>query len=129
MTQFDSEIILETDKEMLETILRNLISNAVKFTPQNGLVKVSAAEDADDVIITVSDTGIGISDDDIKKLFRIDSKMQSRKGTSNESGSGLGLILCKEFVDKLGGNISVLSAVNEGTKFIINFSKHKNSVQ
>lgn len=126
LSQFDSVIVLDTDKEMLETILRNLISNAVKFTPENGFVKTSAVLNSDNVIITVTDTGIGISNDDIKKLFRIDSKMQSRMGTANESGSGLGLILCKEFVDKLGGTISVLSKINEGTKFILTFPTHRN---
>jgi two-component system, sensor histidine kinase and response regulator len=121
LTHLKAEIVLQSDKDMLETIMRNLITNAIKFTPEGGFVSVSAIESGDNAIITITDTGIGISSEDTAKLFRIDSKLQSRSGTANETGSGLGLILCKEFVDKLDGTISVLSKVNEGTKFILTF--------
>ncbi|MEI7502368.1 MAG: hybrid sensor histidine kinase/response regulator [Paludibacter sp.] len=113
------EIIIETDKDMLETILRNLLSNAVKFTPVLGTIKVNATLINDMVEISISDTGVGINESDKKKLFRIDSKLQSRKGTAQESGSGLGLILCKEFVDLLNGVISVESQLEKGTTFKI----------
>ncbi|MEI8085088.1 MAG: hybrid sensor histidine kinase/response regulator [Paludibacter sp.] len=113
------EIIVETDKDMLETILRNLLSNAVKFTPAFGTISVNATIIDDVVEITITDTGIGISDTDKSKLFRIDSKLQSRNGTSQETGSGLGLILCKEFVDLLQGKMSVESEEGKGTTFKI----------
>jgi len=113
------EIILETDKDLLETILRNLLSNAVKFTPNLGTITVNASINNDIVEISITDTGIGISEFDKDKLFRIDSKLQSRKGTAQESGSGLGLILCKEFVDLLNGIIKVESEEGKGTTFRI----------
>ena len=115
----ENDISINSDKEMVTTILRNLVSNAVKFTPQKGTITVNVALTKDFVNISVTDTGIGICPDDIKKLFRIDSKLHSRKGTSNELGSGLGLILCKEFADKLEGEITVESIVSQGTVFCL----------
>ncbi|MDD4991785.1 MAG: response regulator [Paludibacter sp.] len=111
------DIILESDQDMLETILRNLLSNAIKFTPPKGVVTIKAIQSDDKVEIEITDTGVGISEDIQAKLFRIDSKLQSQKGTMGENGSGLGLILCKEFVDKLGGEIWVESEVDKGTSF------------
>jgi signal transduction histidine kinase len=111
------DIILESDQDMLETIIRNLLSNAIKFTPSNGTVSVIANQSDDEIEIAISDTGVGIPEDILAKLFRIDSKLQSQKGTSGENGSGLGLILCKEFVDKLEGRIWVESEVDKGTTF------------
>lgn len=111
------ELNINSDQDVLETILRNLLSNAVKFTDNNGCVTLKAEIKGTDVEVSVSDTGIGISEFDKNKLFRIDSKLQSRKGTSGETGSGLGLILCKEFVDKLNGTIRVESEVGQGTTF------------
>jgi signal transduction histidine kinase len=101
----------------LETILRSLLSNAIKFTPASGTVSVKVLQKKNLVEISVSDTGIGIEENDKQKLFRIDSKLQSREGTENETGSGLGLILCKEFVDKLGGTIWAESEIGNGTTF------------
>lgn len=110
-------IILESDQDMLETIVRNLLSNAIKFTPASGTVIIKATQFVDTVEVEISDTGIGISEDIKAKLFKIDSKLQSQKGTAGEGGSGLGLILCKEFIDKLHGTISVESQVSKGTTF------------
>ncbi|MFZ4724211.1 MAG: hybrid sensor histidine kinase/response regulator [Paludibacter sp.] len=115
--EISGDILIESDQDMLETILRNLISNAIKFTPATGNVKVKAFQKNDMIEISVIDTGIGIGENDKQKLFRIDSKLQSREGTDNETGSGLGLILCKEFIDKLGGNIWVESEIDKGTTF------------
>ncbi len=104
------------DPLMIETVLRNLINNAIKFTPENGTVEISTETTEDQIKITISDSGIGISDKDIPNLFRIDSKVK-RKGTNNEDGSGLGLILCKEFVDKNSGTIWVQSSPGKGSSF------------
>jgi two-component system, sensor histidine kinase and response regulator len=92
------------DKQMLSTVLRNLLSNAVKFTAQGGNVTVSAMEQNNHLMISVTDTGIGIPEDKINKLFRIDESF-STDGTDKEKGTGLGLILCREFVEKHGGRI------------------------
>lgn len=111
------DLFLESDQDMLETILRNLLSNAIKFTPASGSVSLIAKKLGDSVEISVSDTGIGILEADMAKLFRIDSKLQSRRGTADETGSGLGLILCKEFCDKLKGSIMAESEKAKGTTF------------
>lgn len=110
---------IESDPDILETVIRNLLSNAVKFTPEGGKVAISAFVKESGIVLQVSDTGIGIEKEDKDKIFKIDSKLQSRKGTGGELGSGLGLILCKEFVEKLGGTISVESERNKGTTFTI----------
>ncbi len=110
-------IILNSDKDMFKTILRNLLNNAIKFTPECGKVEISAKKQGNLTEISVKDNGIGIDSEDLNYLFRIDKNLKSREGTNNEKGSGLGLILCKEFVDKLGGSISVESVVGKGTVF------------
>jgi signal transduction histidine kinase len=112
-------IYITADAEMLKTILRNLLSNSIKFTnEQEGLIKISAAILENKIRIEILDNGIGMPENVQQNLFRID-KTTSTKGTKGEKGTGLGLLLCKEFVDKHGGAISVESKLNEGTKFII----------
>jgi len=111
------KIELSSDKDMFKTILRNLLNNAIKFTPVGGKVEIFAKKQGNLVEISVKDNGIGIESDDLNYLFRIDKNLKSREGTNNEKGSGLGLILCKEFTDKLGGSISVESTVSKGTVF------------
>lgn len=110
------------DRNSVSTIIRNLISNALKFTPQGGEVKVEAVESSNMVLVSVSDTGVGMSEDVMDKLFRIDKK-HSTKGTANEKGTGLGLILCKEFVEKNGGTISVESKEGQGSIFSFTLPK------
>ena len=117
--QKNDYIYLVSDKCMINTILRNLLSNAIKFTDRGGKVVISTENNKDEVIISVKDTGIGISRENIEKLFRLDSKY-SLPGTENEQGTGLGLKLSKEFVEKEGGRIWVESIVNQGSVF--NFS-------
>ncbi len=104
------------DKNMLDSILRNLISNAIKFTNEGGTIDIYAISENDAVEITVSDNGVGMTEEVMKKLFSID-KNHTSIGTNNEKGTGLGLIICKEFVEKHGGKISVESLVGEGTSF------------
>jgi PAS domain S-box-containing protein len=113
----DNNIYVIADKNMLSLIIRNLVSNAIKFTNENGYVKVSAAKNEKFIEISVEDNGVGIAPDDIKKLFRMDLYF-STEGTLNESGSGLGLLLCKDIVDKYNGNIWVESELYNGSKFI-----------
>ena len=104
---------------MISTILRNLISNSIKFTHRNGKITVSSSKKNDNGFITVkiSDTGVGMDKNQINDLFHIDKNMR-RKGTENETGTGLGLILCKEFVEKHKGYIDVESTVGKDSSFI-----------
>jgi PAS domain S-box-containing protein len=110
------DIFIFADKNMINTILRNILSNALKFTYKNGKVIVSTILTNDDVIISVKDDGIGIPRDKIESLFRIEVN-NSMPGTENEQGTGLGLKLSKEFVEKLGGRIWVESNVGYGSDF------------
>ncbi len=110
------------DPQMIKTIIRNLVSNAIKFTPAGGRVSVSVSLEPEvvsrdpRVVIRVKDTGVGIPADRLDEIFRVDSK-SSTPGTANESGSGLGLILCREFAEKNGGSISVESEIGVGSTF------------
>jgi len=105
------------DSNMLQTIIRNLVSNAMKFTPKGGKISVSAkAIDDKNIEIAVKDTGIGMTSEMINNLFRLDVKT-NREGTDGEPSSGLGLLLCKEFVEKHGGKIWVESQEGKGSEF------------
>jgi signal transduction histidine kinase len=104
------------DKAMIGTIFRNLVSNAIKFTMTGGEVIISAVEKQNEIIFSVKDTGVGIPKNNIGKLFRIDQNY-STPGTNKETGTGLGLILCKEFVEKQGGRIWVESEEKIGSTF------------
>jgi signal transduction histidine kinase len=115
----DDTIFIESDSDMLKTILRNLLTNAIKYTSEGGIVAVKAQMMPDFVEIAISDSGIGIEAEDIDHLFRIDKNLKSREGTNSEKGSGLGLILCKEFIDKLDGEIWVESELGKGSTFIL----------
>lgn len=110
------EIKTYSDPRMTETILRNLISNAIKFTPQGGQVEIVAEQKEGQVEVKVSDTGVGIPREEIDHLFQIDSKSK-RKGTNNEEGSGLGLILCREFVSMNKGKLWAESTPGKGSTF------------
>lgn len=105
------------DEKMIGTIIRNLLSNAIKFTRPGGTIIVkSEIHEKDSIEISVKDNGVGITEDDINKLFKIEEKI-SRKGTELESGTGLGLLLCKEFVEIHGGKIWVESKEGIGSTF------------
>ena len=112
-----NDIYIFVDKNMINTIIRNLLSNAVKFTPIGGKVEVSSVIDSKNITIKVKDSGIGISEDNLNKLFRIDIKY-TRPGTEKEQGTGLGLKLSKEFVEMQGGKIWVKSKENIGSTFM-----------
>lgn len=115
-SEIKDDIFVFTDRNMINIVLRNLLGNAVKFTPRFGKVNVSTILNENTVFILVKDTGIGISNDNIDKLFKIDTDYR-RPGTANEQGTGLGLKLSKEFVEKLGGKIWVESELGKGCDF------------
>ena len=117
-------ITVFADTQMFDTVIRNLLSNAIKFTPKNGFVEISYRQLETDVEISIQDTGVGISSENIDKLFKIDESYTT-KGTDNESGTGLGLTLCKEFVDKNGGCINVESELDKGSRFFIHLPSSK----
>lgn len=112
----DQELHVEADENMLKTIFRNLLSNAIKFTPDNGSVTVKAESPSEKVEVCVCDSGVGILPEKIPLLFKIETNT-STKGTSNESGTGLGLVLSKEFIDRHNEKIWVESKIGVGTQF------------
>jgi len=114
--QIPEHLSLLADSNMLQTVLRNLLSNAVKFTPAGGIVTISAEEVDDRVLVSIQDNGVGILPENIKRLFRIDSTF-STNGTSNEFGTGLGLILCMDYLKKMDSEIHVESEVGKGSTF------------
>lgn len=114
------------DDAMLQSLIQNLISNAIKFTPVNGSIEMSENKHDEYIEYIVSDNGVGIRDTDIKKLFRIDINFSTR-GTQQEKGTGLGLALCKEIVNIHGGKIKVQSKIGEGTKIIFTLNKPGNN--
>ena len=116
INRIPENLVVSADEYMMKTVLRNLISNALKFTSANGTVEIKAEIRPDELEITVKDSGIGIRKEDIGKIFQIGSNFTSL-GTDNEVGTGLGLILCKEFVEKHGGRIWVESEEGKGSEF------------
>ena len=116
INEIKDNITVWADEKMLNSILQNLVSNAIKFTPAGGQILLSCNVIEDEVEIAIKDSGIGISEADLELLFRIDVQ-HSTKGTSNEKGTGLGLLLCKELVEKQNGRIKVDSKPGEGSTF------------
>jgi PAS domain S-box-containing protein len=104
------------DNDMLKTVLRNLVSNAIKFTNNGGAISINAEQADSKVTISVSDNGVGIPPENLSKLYNI-SEVLTTKGTAKETGTGLGLLICKEFVEKHGGVIWVESEVGKGSEF------------
>nr|HPI70501.1 HAMP domain-containing sensor histidine kinase [Tenuifilaceae bacterium] len=109
-------IMVFADKHVIGIVLRNLINNAVKFSHIDGKVMVSADEKGDMVEVAVTDNGVGMDREELDKLFKLDQSFTT-KGTANETGTGLGLILCKEFIEKNGGKIWVSSTKEKGSTF------------
>ena len=121
-------MIIVADKNMLETIIRNLVSNALKFTPVNGKIEIRATLHVNRYEISVKDTGVGIKKEDIGKIFEIGSGFSTR-GTENEKGTGLGLLLCKEFVEKHHGEIWVESEEGKGSTFTFSIIQNEFSTK
>jgi len=116
--EIDEELKAYCDAYMINNVIRNLLSNAIKFTRENGKVNIKTGKSNGYAEIIIEDNGIGIDDNIKKRLFKIEHHIMS-KGTKGETGSGLGLILCKEFIDKHNGEIQLESQVNKGTTVII----------
>ncbi len=112
----DSDIELFADENMLTTIIRNLVSNALKYTSKGGVITISATVDNNETKFSIMDTGIGINSEDLEKLFKIEDTI-STLGTNNEKGTGLGLILCKNFIERHNGKIWVESEFGKGSIF------------
>ena len=119
----DIAITVNADKNMLNTVLRNLVMNAIKFTNQGGRVEIKAEKvvnekdpkENEEVLITVSDTGVGIPQEHLPGLFDLSQNTRKRAGTDNEKGSGLGLVICRDFIERHGGKIWAESEIGKGT--------------
>ncbi|MRT93669.1 PAS domain-containing sensor histidine kinase [Ancylomarina sp. 16SWW S1-10-2] len=118
VNQVQDELIISIDENTALTFIRNIMSNAIKFTPEGGRITIDSQLTKDCVELHITDTGVGMSPKTIDNLFQI-GKGISTDGTNCEKGTGLGLILCKEFIERNGGSISVKSEVNKGSEFII----------
>ncbi len=117
-----NDVKLIIDKHTSMIFIGNLINNAIKFTPEGGLISIITSEKEDCIRLHISDTGVGMTPEVINNLFKIDENT-STPGTNDEQGTGLGLILCKEFVEKNGGDLKVTSEVGTGSEFIISLPK------
>ena len=122
--QVEQGFLIFTNRNMIQLVLRNLVSNAIKFTPKNGSITITMKEIFQDVLINVEDTGMGMNRETLINLFSND-QYTTTLGTENEKGTGLGLKLCKEFVDKFNGELTVKSKLNVGSTFTI---KLKNAI-
>lgn len=116
LNSIDRNYIVLAEADMINSVLRNLITNAIKFTPNGGSIDIDAEAGKSYLYVSITDTGIGMDKKTLDTLFDIDSK-KSRPGTNEEEGTGLGLILTKEFIEKNGGDISVKSVPGKGTTF------------
>lgn len=114
----ERNLIVTADRNMILTVFRNLLSNAIKFTPAGGNITCTAQKDANQVRIAVKDSGIGMEDEILKHIFSV-SHNKTRYGTNNEKGTGLGLLICKEFVQKHNGKIDVESKLGKGSTFTV----------
>jgi len=123
--EIDIDAVIDADQNMIKTVIRNLISNAINFTRQAGTIKLHSEKMNGFIEISVNDNGVGIKKENISKLFRIDEKFIN-ENTDGEKGTGLGLILCKEFVEKNGGKIWVESEHGKGSSFKFTLPLGKN---
>jgi PAS domain S-box-containing protein len=136
ISALDKKINLETicsdnltaivDKNMIETVIRNLVSNSIKFTKENGTIKVRVTDDSGNITVAIEDNGVGMSEDIANKLFKLNSNV-IRKGTADEKGTGLGLLICKEFVEQHNGKIWVESEEGKGSTFYFTIPLNNNN--
>ena len=117
MSNVPENTFVFADEFMITTVIRNLVYNAIKFTPKEGEIIISTHARDDIVEVRVSDNGVGIPQENLEKLFRTDIHLTT-SGTEKESGSGLGLVLCKDFIEKNGGHINIETEEHKGTTFI-----------
>jgi len=110
------------DRNMMQSVIQNLVGNAIKFTPEGGSVYIKGTQEGEQVILQVQDTGVGIPEENMKKLF-VDRGQLTTRGTNDEKGSGLGLLLVQSFVEQNGGQVDAESKPGEGTTFTLTFPK------
>jgi two-component system sensor histidine kinase/response regulator len=122
LSDIPDDLVGFVDVKMAATVMRNLVSNALKYTASGGTVTIQAHDAGEQITIAVSDTGVGIAQEHLTKLFRIDAH-HTTPGTAQEKGTGLGLILCQEFLEQHGGTIKVESEVGNGSCFTITLPK------
>jgi signal transduction histidine kinase len=122
VNRIEAEVFVYADVNMINTVVVNLLDNALKFTPKGGGIDVAVRERETHVEVIIADTGVGIPQENIDKIFQFDKNMTT-KGTDGEKGTGLGLSLCKEFVEKNGGEIWVESQEGEGSVFTVTLPK------
>jgi signal transduction histidine kinase len=115
INEVDFGLQMLAQQDMIRLVLRNLISNAIKFTPENGTVRVGTQDHNEYIEVYVQDTGVGISRESLEKISLND--YFTTRGTSSEAGTGLGLMLCKDFLAKNGGTLHVTSEVGKGSRF------------
>ena len=112
------------DEDMLNLIIRNLLSNALKFTPQGGLIVIKMVKNVSFIEIIITDSGVGITKENIEKILS-DDEFHTTRGTANEKGTGLGLKLCKSFIIANHGTLKIESELNKGTKFSFTLPTHE----
>ncbi|HCO84971.1 MAG TPA: hypothetical protein DIT95_15780 [Arenibacter sp.] len=122
-TNAKEEVEVNSDKKILKTVIRNLISNAIKYSRPGDEITISTVEEEDLVKIIISDSGVGMDEKTLENLFSITNNTPL-PGTLNEKGSGFGLVLCKEFIEKLGGKIWVESEKGKGSDFIFTIPRN-----
>ena len=120
-SRIEKPVYVYADRDMINLVLRNLLSNAIKFTPEDGSIYIEAREMRSHIEVLVQDTGTGISEDNLQRLQKED--YYSTKGTGGEVGTGLGLMLCKEFLSKNGGKMDVRSEPGKGSTFSFTLPK------
>ena len=126
LNKVQADLIISIDKNTALTFIRNIVNNAIKFTHKGGSITIDSQLTNDSTRLIITDTGVGMTDEVIDNLFKIDKGI-STEGTNNEIGTGLGLILCKEFIERNGGSILVKSEVNKGSEFIVSIPLESNS--
>ena len=126
INKLPSDLELSVDKNTALTFIRNIVNNAIKFTHKGGSITIDYQKTEDSISIHIIDSGVGMSAEVIDNLFKLDKGI-STEGTNNEKGTGLGLILCKEFIERNGGTILVKSEINKGSEFIISLPLESNS--
>lgn len=128
LNEINPDILIWADRDMMDIVFRNLISNAIKFTGENGKIKIYSRTIGSFEEVIIQDNGIGISQEDQRKLFNLNNRV-STKGTNNELGSGLGLNLCKELIIKQGGNLTLESIMGKGTSVIFTIPKESTAIK
>ena len=126
-TELNHTHLIWVDLYMIETVIRNIVSNCIKYTPNNGLINIQTLSDNQTTKIIITDTGVGMTNEQADNLFNV-VKNRSTPGTNNEKGTGLGLLICKEFISKNNGIIEVLSTINVGSVFTLTFPANGNNI-